>query len=134
MKECLKEMHVIIGELRDYAKLSEDRGWNLLVCAIGAELEAFEEAEQLLKSSFDNVEDTLVARPSDDEGLSSGDNPLGLVSGNYRDEQEDDISGVPPHDLLVSEAVDSEDRYNSSPSLRRSDSENEVPPELLTEV
>ncbi|CAK7208671.1 hypothetical protein SEUCBS140593_000251 [Sporothrix eucalyptigena] len=48
MRIQLQTMTTVIKGLRGHLRTAEDRGWNLLICAIGAELEAFQEARNIL--------------------------------------------------------------------------------------
>lgn len=47
----LGKMRAIIQTLAKYVDMAESKGYNLLTCAIGAELEAFREGERLLSGS-----------------------------------------------------------------------------------
>jgi len=46
------KMGTVIDGLEELLHLSEDKGWNLLICAIAAELAAFKEAQQMLREAL----------------------------------------------------------------------------------
>ncbi|CAK7240041.1 MAG: hypothetical protein STHCBS139747_001476 [Sporothrix thermara] len=48
MQAQLQTMAAVISGLRSHLQTAESKGWNLLICAIGAELEAFKEARDML--------------------------------------------------------------------------------------
>ncbi|KLU88683.1 hypothetical protein MAPG_07668 [Magnaporthiopsis poae ATCC 64411] len=52
----LKKMQAVIAGLDDLLQTVERKGWNLLICAIGAELEAFREAFVMLREALTWVE------------------------------------------------------------------------------
>ncbi|OIW28143.1 hypothetical protein CONLIGDRAFT_619866 [Coniochaeta ligniaria NRRL 30616] len=158
MHAQLDRMAEVITGLERLLLKAEDRSWNLLICAIGAELEAFKQAEQLLRDALRAAgfggEDYDA---NDDEGLtpqlgrsmSAKGSPIkqdgpprkdDLV--DLHDEHDDTATTesdneVPP-DLLVAH----EEEQDASPVLNRSsvsrrdeqeDTENEVPREFLAE-
>lgn len=118
------EMDVVVSKLQQYLNTAESNEWNLLICAIGAELEAFREAQDLLKSMINS-----------DETADTGSNrPDELSQGVLTDESDNEV----PPDLLVSHNVDSQSTGISQQSaerhpLTRQDSANDVPPEFLAE-
>jgi hypothetical protein len=54
----LERMETVIRELEGKAREAEIKGWNLLICAIGAELEAFKEGQGLLKGVLGTLDPT----------------------------------------------------------------------------
>ncbi|KAL1876176.1 hypothetical protein VTK73DRAFT_9614 [Phialemonium thermophilum] len=48
----LDRMAEVMSGLERHLQTAEDHGWNLLICAIGAELEAFREADRLLRETL----------------------------------------------------------------------------------
>jgi hypothetical protein len=48
-QRLLAEMDLVLDRLDSKLDLAEDRNWNLLVCCIGAELEAFREGREVLR-------------------------------------------------------------------------------------
>ncbi|KAM5468326.1 hypothetical protein MauCBS54593_005067 [Microsporum audouinii] len=47
-----KELDVTIQKLESHLRLAEEKNWTLLICGIGAELEAFVEAKAIFSSTF----------------------------------------------------------------------------------
>ncbi|KAM7221954.1 hypothetical protein V8F06_002705 [Rhypophila decipiens] len=62
----LEKMATVMAGLGECLQIAEERGWNLLICAIGAELEAFREAEGLLRQA---LRATGFESPSNSSGL-----------------------------------------------------------------
>ncbi|KAK4217427.1 hypothetical protein QBC37DRAFT_276972 [Rhypophila decipiens] len=155
----LEKMATVMAGLGECLQIAEERGWNLLICAIGAELEAFREAEGLLRQA---LRATGSGLEKTDSNSSSRNNSI-HKSNNLVDLQEekegspDDVAEkkdrsildesdneVPP-DLLASSVStlpqhgqerDQRQVEVQSPALSRDDSlmsENEVPPEFLAE-
>ncbi|KAL9607459.1 MAG: hypothetical protein Q9167_007635 [Letrouitia subvulpina] len=52
MEKVLKKMALARGKVEEGLKTAEEKGWNLLVVCIGAELEALMEGEGLLKGAL----------------------------------------------------------------------------------
>ncbi|KAK3317679.1 hypothetical protein B0T19DRAFT_295863 [Cercophora scortea] len=52
MNAQLDKMVVVMAGLDELLHIAEDKGWNLLICAIGAELEAFKEAGSMLRDTL----------------------------------------------------------------------------------
>jgi hypothetical protein len=154
-----KKMRAVITGLEDLLQTVERRSWNLLICAIGAELEAFREAHMMLRealaaSGLDTDEDATprLARSAttgagqisagwQQEGDSRGrENNKGghnalvdLQDDNRTAEDEKpapDGSAAAPEDLSLRSDERATDG-DSVPSLERDDSENEIPPEFL---
>ncbi|KAL1841901.1 hypothetical protein VTJ49DRAFT_6423 [Mycothermus thermophilus] len=48
----LDKMRAVMSRLADLSHVAEDRGWNLLICAIGAELDAFRQADRMLRDAL----------------------------------------------------------------------------------
>ncbi|KAK0611402.1 hypothetical protein B0T14DRAFT_530312 [Immersiella caudata] len=63
----LGKMATVIQGLEERLRLAEDKGWNLLICAIGAELAAFKEAEHLLREALRGA--GLDVGEQDDQGV-----------------------------------------------------------------
>ena len=131
IREQLPEMDKVIEELEKHLHLAEDKRWNLLICAIGAELEAFTEAQEMLRGLVDTEgESRNVSQPAAATEQEGQDNT------ETYDESSD--NEVPP-DLLVSRAEDTPNKLLSvaspevEPTLERGESENDVPPEFLVE-
>lgn len=52
LREQIEKMGAVIKELEGTRALVESKGWNLLICAVGAELEAFKEGEAILRGAL----------------------------------------------------------------------------------
>lgn len=48
----VERMQMVISRLSAHAQTAEDKGWNLLICAVGAELAAFREGEAILRQAL----------------------------------------------------------------------------------
>ncbi|EAQ83389.1 hypothetical protein CHGG_09793 [Chaetomium globosum CBS 148.51] len=150
----LDKMRAVMRGLEERLQITEENGWNLLICAIGAELEAFKQAEGMLR-------DTLRAAGfdvgDDDDGRDQGSSTPHIGrSTNLRnsgqeldgarhndngklvdlhdeprelDTREPESDNEVPSDLLVGP---DEGHELASPALSR-ESNNEVPPEFLRE-
>jgi DNA repair exonuclease SbcCD ATPase subunit len=58
LRNQISKMRTVIEKLEETWKVAEDRGWNLLICAVGAELEAFKEGYSILKGALGTFEST----------------------------------------------------------------------------
>ncbi|KAK0649284.1 hypothetical protein B0T16DRAFT_327336 [Cercophora newfieldiana] len=153
----LGKMAAVIEGLEQRLRIAEDKGWNLLLCAIGAELAAFKEAEQMLRQAlreagFDVSEpddhgvdgeetyytaetatprlsrSTSNIRPFADKHDKREKGELLDLHGDADDVREAESDNEVPPDLLVAHS-----ESHSSPALSREDSGNEVPPEFLAQ-
>ena len=70
MQDLLGGMRQTMLQLESRYKLAESHGWKLLMCAIGAELDAFRKGKQVLASALDVAYDTAEEGPS--EGVKEG--------------------------------------------------------------
>ena len=134
IRDQLPEMEKVMNELEKHQHFAEDKGWNLLICAIGAELEAFGEAQEMLQGILDGEGDEESSQPPTAQSTNADEH-------NHQDQHDESSDNEVPPDLLVSH---SEDRASNPPSqaspqvgpeLKRmeSGSENDVPPEFLAE-
>ena len=127
MTRILDNMEVARAKIERKLKLAEDREWRLLVCCIGAELEALIEGMDVLKGALDAAESHLDHRegysddfpgdrdghlPSDTNGLDELRESMNGVSTRgtrptqrnpRRPENEDDEPGP---ELLISQSED----------------------------
>lgn len=155
MRAAVKRMSEVIAALELRLRTAELRNWNLLICAIGAELEAFREGERVLREVLGiarSDSEDQNADTDDDEGRTPqfGRSMSGKVSpveqngsresNNLVDLQDDtgtaESDNEVPLDLLVAhEEEDDQSAVRRSSSTSRhnekEDSENEVPPDLL---
>lgn len=51
LQDQLAKMSAVRGTLQAYMQQAEEKGWNLIICALGAEIEAFKEGEDILRSA-----------------------------------------------------------------------------------
>lgn len=141
ISDQLLRMEEVLGQLKEYMRQSEQQNWTLLICAIGAELEAFETGYKALKNMANAPKQPPP--PSHDEDASTDvdepSGPSGQQDNHSVDEESD--NEVPP-DLFGGPQPghhgDGDDKHTSAENtdggtLRRYDSENEVPPEFLVE-
>lgn len=59
LRKQIGQMEEVVRSLSGTVRVAEERGWNLLICAVGAELEAFREGVEILKGALG------VAAPAD---------------------------------------------------------------------
>ncbi|RFU77008.1 hypothetical protein TARUN_5255 [Trichoderma arundinaceum] len=133
----LSRMKQVIEELEKHMQLAEEKHWNLLICAIGAELEAFKEAHDVLESLIRVPEESPPSKS--EEPLNEAepeDRPVQQESHSADEESDNEV----PSDLLGGPHLDHDGDHEPHPTantdgapLRRWDSENEVPPEFLAE-
>lgn len=125
MHDQLDKMAEVITGLERLLLKAEDRSWNLLICAIGAELEAFRQADQLLRDAIRATRINDEHHDADldvDEALTP---QLGRsVSGNVLPVKHNGKSGK---DNLV----DLHDEHDEHDDTATTESDNEVPPDLL---
>ncbi|KAL2151224.1 hypothetical protein VTH82DRAFT_6322 [Thermothelomyces myriococcoides] len=151
----LERMRDVMVGLEERLHIAEENGWNLLICAIGAELEAFRQADSMLREALRaagvNVgdgdgdgtqeEEDSTPRLAKSTGLENSRQGVDraesssegkLVDLEDRDQKQDGYpesdNEVPP-DLLVSAQ---EDHEPEGFGLSREDS-NEIPAEFLRE-
>ncbi|EGX91880.1 autophagy Atg28p [Cordyceps militaris CM01] len=129
IRDQLSKMDDVVAQLERCLGQAESEGWNLLVCAIGAELEAFREAQDMLKSFFEEA-------PSKQNSLRKEENQEPQHGSQAVDESDNDV----PPDLLGStgdasktKTLDVDDGVATA-ELRRVESENDVPLEFLAEL
>ena len=91
MHVILTKLSTLTSELERDLKLAEDRNWNLLICSIGAELAALEQAKDLLIETSDLANGTIHT-PLDDGAGMNGD------ADSLADENQD-----APHEELLNE-------------------------------
>lgn len=159
MRGQLGDMGAVIKSLDLHLVTAEDKGWNLLICAIGAELEAFKEAESMFREALGEAgysggpdeEDRTPRLGRSASEIRADRDVMGsqrLV--DTRDDDDDDDPGAEssdnevPADLLVSHhdprGGARHDSMSSDAAITDTDahdkgehSENEVPPEFLAE-
>lgn len=113
----VQNMGQVIKGLENNLKVAEERGWNLLICALGAELEAFREGEGILRGALGIVEGVDGEEFGGvDDGI-GGEGSKSEVTGNGLEEL--NINGQQNR----GKDIDREDSFKSF----REDSEDEGP-------
>lgn len=129
----LSDMRKIMEDLEAHQHEAQEKGWNLLICAIGAELEAFTEAQEMLGALL--TDDGEGQEEDFDQTSKAG------AGGGGRGKNEEGSDNEVPADLLVSDTADdvisteppSALSPEAEPELKQAESENDVPPEFLAE-
>ncbi|KAF7856060.1 hypothetical protein EAF04_010015 [Stromatinia cepivora] len=67
LKGQIGKMKQVIKKLAQTAQVAETKGWNLLVIAIGAELQAFRQGEEILRGALKSMGGEIVDDDNDDE-------------------------------------------------------------------
>ncbi|KAM0344111.1 hypothetical protein ACHAPU_007832 [Fusarium lateritium] len=132
----LSEINAVVEELEKRLQLAESKHWNLLICAIGAELEAFLEAKAVLMATFAVPDESVTTEDHPEQSVSTDNTEE--ASQESREESHDESDNEVPADLLVSRFEDHDHDPPDSPQqqsvvLRRDSSENDVPAEFLVE-
>ncbi|KAK4071618.1 uncharacterized protein Triagg1_5856 [Trichoderma aggressivum f. europaeum] len=131
----LSRMRQVIEELESYMQLAEEKHWNLLICAIGAELEAFKEGCNVFEGLVHPPEEPFASTQDEPSEVKSEpeDRPARQSSHSADEESDNEV----PADLLGGEQDRDDEHAHAANTdgapLRRYDSENEVPPEFLAE-
>ena len=105
MKNILERMSKARIQVQDDLDKAKERDWKLLVCCIGAELEALAEGEDVLKEALEASNEHLATQTSGEQMIDvyddHGPRPPGINndSGNGSEEEDDG----PGPDLLVSQ-------------------------------
>lgn len=137
MRSQLPLMGEVVTELTQRMRVAESKHWNLLICAIGAEWEAFKEAHDVLKGIVDGADGGVGGQASPVAEVPQDD-----VTTNHGEPDQGDIHAESdnevPTDLLVSrldnlEREPVESQPDHAAARERRDSENNVPPEFLAE-
>lgn len=102
-----KNMEEVITRLEANARMAENKHWNLLICAIGAELEAFKEGRRILKGALDMAGGSHGQEMECHDGSNNSD--TGELNGSLRkpetaEDSEDD--GPNLAELLVDHGSD----------------------------
>lgn len=151
MQAQLSHMVDVIQELDNYLREAEENNWNLLICAVGAELEAFQEAESMLRRDLgidepprltaldkgpeETTRNNMERQPRASTGPAEKATTVeDQGKPDYPTSESD--NEVPPDLLGTHEAHDEEKqtaRKRTPPDLRRESSSNDPPPEFLAE-
>lgn len=90
MENCLQDIRQVIRDLERNAAEAEGKGWNLMVCAIGAELAAFKEGEKVLQGAMG-----IVRYEKDEPKSEGGDVPVSNGMSEPAAVPESDAAGDP---------------------------------------
>ncbi|KAL1976705.1 hypothetical protein VTN31DRAFT_2987 [Thermomyces dupontii] len=100
-QKMIRDMDDVIHHLEEKLDLASDKDWNLLVCSIGAELEAFKEAQAMLRRLLPHSEDDKRPSGTSQDEASQKNNPQGDHSqGQAWDAASETHADEPPPDLL----------------------------------
>ncbi|KAK4139698.1 pyruvate kinase [Dichotomopilus funicola] len=126
MRAQLDKMRAVMDGLGERLHVAEEHGWNLLICAIGAELEAFRQAKDMLRDALRGS--GVDVESDDDEDHRRGDStPHADRSAILRDSSHLRMDKAEPSG--GGRLVDVHDER--APERPASESDNEVPPDLL---
>lgn len=159
----LDKMAAVMAGLEERLNLAEEKGWNLLICAIGAELEAFRQAEGMLREAL-RAAGYDVGDDANDDSDKGGSTPRLGRSASMRDSgplldgptvnpcadmgpgtggkqnlvdlggQDEEKAAESDNEVPADLLVAAAEEHGlASPALSRQDSENEVPIEFLME-
>ncbi|OAX84603.1 hypothetical protein ACJ72_01030 [Emergomyces africanus] len=96
-RTILNELDDTASQLETSLQLAEQKNWNLLICCIGAELEAFQEAKRLLLEAFPMIKDgNISGAGSSNETRELSQSPQEDVSGAASRKNEDSNKLPPP--------------------------------------
>lgn len=135
IRNQLPQMDEVVAKLEQHLETAEEKGWNLLICAIGAELEAFREAQNMLKTLSGSV-DEATSKPDTSEPQDEAQDENEVQHDKHKHEDSDNEV---PADLLVSKLeedsqnMDTQAEHKVPLELSSKESSNEVPPEFLAE-
>jgi hypothetical protein len=121
-KRIIRDMDDTTHRLEEKLDLAEDKDWKLLVCSIGAELEAFNEAKTMLLRLFHLSEDpdgTSERKPSSDHIPTEGQQESLITDADGASEE---LVDEPPADLLRDVSSPA-----SHPAATRSEDEDDEP-------
>lgn len=122
-KAILKDMEDTTNRIEEKLDLAEEKDWKLLVCCIGAELEALREGKAMLLDLFNLSSDSFRTAPEGEPTEAKQDEDHEMQK-SYHDDPHNDPLGVdnpePPADLL-------RDTSPSTGAVTRSEDEDDEP-------
>lgn len=106
MESLMEGMDSVMSDLEDKLEIAEGKNWNLLVCCMGAELEAFRQGREILQQAFsagtiDGV-DSLSAAPAKTNGSTSSSSSPELAFRPTLTRQDSQDHDGPDPELLIS--------------------------------
>ena len=126
MKDILGRMDEAVAVLEERFETADRKGWKLLVCAIGAELEAFREGREVLKAALD-ANGKGESEKHEEEDAADGARNDGIAHGVENTTIEDEDLGTPPFSAVQGERT----RVPQSLLDRSEDEDDEPDPDLL---
>lgn len=109
MKKLLEQMDPVIAHIESKFKLAETRDWKLLVCCIGAELEALKEGRLLLQGTPNSVTPGRADECPADNGLENDSTESNGVPGKRGLSEEFGLQEQPQQSAALVEGLDEED-------------------------
>ncbi|KJZ75402.1 hypothetical protein HIM_05328 [Hirsutella minnesotensis 3608] len=130
----LLRMDEVLEQLMQRMQAAEQKSWNLLICAIGAELEAFREARGVLKGLIHSFDVEAGAEGIVSKNERPAEESQRVAAHSVQEESDNEV----PPDLLISrlDVADAQQPKSYTPDAstsKRRGSGNEVPPEFLAE-
>jgi hypothetical protein len=92
LRRQITKMGRVTAKLEETHNIAAEKGWNLLICAIGAELEAFKEGEAILRGAL---------APSENEQHDEESNTNGVKRSESSEREESEDDGPNLAELLV---------------------------------
>lgn len=109
MKKLLEQMDPVIAHIESKFKLAETRDWKLLVCCIGAELEALKEGRLLLQGTLNSVTPGRADESPADDGLENHSTESNGVPGKGGLSEEFGLQEQPQESSVLVEGLEEED-------------------------
>ncbi|KAF4611374.1 hypothetical protein G7Y89_g15639 [Cudoniella acicularis] len=98
LKKQIDKMKEAIEKLQKTADVAEERGWNLLICAVGAELEAFKEGQKILESALEMIEPRTEEHEEHDDDETHTNNSSLLNELNEAQKETESVKSVERED------------------------------------
>lgn len=128
MRGVVEQMDQAVEILEGKVELAHARGWKLLVCAVGAEMEAFRQGRDVLRAALDGVGGEDGSRGDGEGDATGGHANDGAGSANGRAAVDEDFGG-----LSIGGVPVREHRVRPPSLLDRSEDEDDGPgPDFLT--
>ncbi|KAM3451486.1 hypothetical protein MY3296_005302 [Beauveria thailandica] len=132
IQDQLAKMDEVVTQLERCLNKAESEGWNLLVCAVGAELEAFREAQNMLKTLFEGDASSEPNTMQREQGQEP--QPARQTVDESDNEVPPDLLGSTDDASSKEEKTGVIDGGEATTTSKQIDSENDVPPEFLAEL
>lgn len=101
LRSQIERMGQVIQTLSETLQVAEDRGWKLLICAVGAELEAFKEGEGILKDALGAVQGNDGSSHGDESSEANLTNGLEELTGRSETHEDSEDDGPNLAELLI---------------------------------